>query len=66
VKKTIIYCDICGKGIEKGDTRFRFKRYRETYANQKEPEFTKWSKLDICTDCYRKFRTYVNARSEQK
>lgn len=60
VKK--ILCDICGRTIPYGDTRYKFKKFENTYVNYDDFEFKKWSKLDMCEKCYCKFLYFVKER----
>ena len=61
MKRRIIDCDICGKDITNEDTRYKFKKYEETYANYDDFEYKKWNKLDMCNDCFYKFIAFVNS-----
>lgn len=71
-KKTMIYCDICGRDISHEDIRFKFKCYGNNYVNWNDFEFSKWSKsdfskwskADICKDCYIKFLEFVYSKGE--
>ena len=64
MRKKIIQCDTCGKDITNDDLRYKFKEYRETYANYDDFEFKKWTRLDMCSDCFSKFIKFVNLRKE--
>lgn len=65
MRKKMIVCDICGEEITNAFIRYKFKRYRETYAHYGDCEFLKkWTKLDMCRCCYNKFIKFVNLRSD--
>lgn len=55
-------CDVCGKDITGEDIKYKFKRYENSYANSDCFEFNKWTKLDMCKNCYKKFFEFVNER----
>lgn len=59
MKKTVIFCDICKKDISHEDKRYRFKKYDITYINYDDFEWNKWTKLDMCHDCYCGFLAYL-------
>ena len=59
MKKIVIFCDICKKDISHEDKRFRFKKYDSTYINSDDFEWNKWTKLDMCHDCYCDFLAFL-------
>lgn len=58
MKRKIITCDICGKEITKGETRYRFKECYSLHTYFGDQEYC--NKLDICQCCYDKFIKFVN------
>lgn len=52
-------CDICNKDVSNADIKYKFKRYENSYANYDDFEFKKWSKLDMCEECYEKLLCFV-------
>lgn len=61
MKRKIIQCDICGKDITNEDIRYKFNQYKYSYF-----EFTKWSRLDMCSHCFSKLIIFVNLRNDEK
>ena len=59
MKRKILACDICGKDITADDTKYKFKRYHNGYCNMEDFEFAKWTRMDMCEDCYTKFIQFV-------
>lgn len=59
MKKKMIICDICGKDITCEDRRYKFKWYDNDYCNYDDFEYTKWTRLDMCEDCYKRFIEFV-------
>ena len=59
MKLKIIKCDTCGKDITNEDIRYKFKQYENSYVNYEDFDFTKWSKLDMCEECYCKFLSFI-------
>ena len=59
MKTTIVKCDICSKDITKSDIRYKFKMYENSYVNYEDFEFNKWTKLDMCNDCFNKLQQFV-------
>ena len=59
MKLKIIKCDVCGKDITNEDIRYKFKQYENSYANYEDFDFTKWSKLDMCEECFLKFQGFI-------
>lgn len=61
--RKVCTCDICSKEmVIKGQyaSGYEFKRYLLTNCDVK-------NKMDICTDCFQKFKTYVKEQlKEQK
>lgn len=55
----MIKCDICGKDITNEDIRYKFKQYENSYVNYEDSEFTKWSRLDMCEDCFKRLQGFV-------
>lgn len=60
MKVKMIKCDICGKDITSSDIRYKFKQYENSYINYEDFEFTKWSRLDMCEECYKKFLKFTS------
>lgn len=56
-------CDVCGKDITGKDIKYKFKKYENSYVNYEDFEFNKWTKLDMCEDCYKRFCQFI---SEEK
>ena len=54
-----IKCDICGKDITNEDIRYKFKQYENSYVNYEDFEFNKWSRLDMCEECYKQLQGFV-------
>lgn len=59
MKVTMVRCDICGKDITNEDIRYKFKQYENSYVNYEDSEFTKWSRLDMCEDCFKRLQGFV-------
>lgn len=59
MKLKIIKCDICGKDITNEDIRYKFKQYENSYVNYEDFEFQKWSRLDMCEECYKQLQEFV-------
>lgn len=59
MKLKIIKCDICGKDITNVDIRYKFKQYENSYVNYEDFEFQKWSRLDMCEECYKQLQEFV-------
>lgn len=59
MKVKMIKCDICDKDITNEDIRYKFKQYENSHVNYDDFKFTKWSKLDICKDCFLKLQGYI-------
>lgn len=59
MKLKIIKCDICGKDITNEDIRYKFKQYENSYVNYEDFDFAKWSKLDMCEECFLKLQTFI-------
>lgn len=59
MKLKMIKCDICGKDITNETFRYKFKQYENSYANFEDFEFQKWSKLDMCKDCFKKLQGFT-------
>ena len=59
MKRKLIVCDICGADITDDDIRYKFKKYKNDYANFDDFEFNKWSKLDCCKKCYKCFIEFI-------
>ena len=59
MKLKIIKCDICGKDITNEDIRYKFKQYGNSYVNYEDFEFQKWSRLDMCEECYKQLQGFV-------
>lgn len=66
MKKKMIICDICGKNITHEDIRYKFKQYENSYVNYEDFEFQKWSRLDMCEDCYKRVIEFVNNERSNK
>lgn len=64
MKIKMIKCDICGKDITHEDIKYKFKQYVNSYVNSyvnyEDFEFQKWSRLDMCEDCYKRFIEFIN------
>lgn len=60
MKRTIQTCDLCGQDISSCDIKYKFKKYENCYANFDDFEWTKWTKLDMCVDCYLKLNTFIH------
>ena len=66
MKRKSIICDMCGREIDKGDSRIKAKiREPDSYVNYDLWEFDKWGKLDICTRCFDKMYIYIKTRSDE-
>ena len=66
MKRKSIICDVCGKGIDKGDARIKAKiREVDSWLNEDFWEAQKWEKLDICTSCFDKMCIYIKTRSDE-
>lgn len=59
MKLKMIKCDICDKDITNEDIRYKFKQYENSHINYDDFEFTKWSRLDMCKDCFLKLQGYT-------
>lgn len=59
MKLKIIKCDICRKDITNEDIRYKFKQYENSYVNYEDFEFQKWSRLDMCEECYKQLQRFV-------
>ena len=59
MKVKMIKCDICGKDITNEDIKYKFKQYENSYVNYEDFDFTKWSKLDMCEECFLKLQGFV-------
>ena len=59
MKKTIVTCDMCGKNITYANTKYKFKQYRNSYANYEDFECLKWNKMDMCEECYERLEHYI-------
>ncbi len=59
MKRKIIECDICHKDITTDNRRYKFKQYENEYFNFELPEFSKWNKLDMCEECFKKLQQFV-------
>lgn len=66
MKVKMIKCDICDKDITHEDIRYKFKQYENSYVNYDDFEFQKWSRLDMCEDCYKRFIEFVNNERSNK
>ena len=65
MKRKLLICDVCGKEIDKGDTRIKAKmREADSWFNEELWEAQKWGKLDICTRCFDKMCIYIKTRSD--
>lgn len=64
MKYKVIKCDICHKDITYDDIRYKFKGYEENYVNFDDFEFNKWTRLDMCERCFRKFQQFVREEKE--
>lgn len=58
-------CDICGTDISGSDVKYKFKRYENSYVNYDDFEFQKWSKLDMCEDCYKNLLRFIQEHREE-
>ncbi len=65
MKRKVVTCDICGKDITGADSKYRFKHYENSYVNYDDFEFNKWTKLDMCDECYEKFCQFVRDGKRQ-
>lgn len=59
MKVKMIKCDICDKDITNEDIKYKFKQYENSCANYEDFDFTKWSKLDMCEDCFKKLQGFT-------
>lgn len=61
MKRKVITCDICGKDMTTEDIRYkgRLKEYKNTYANQENFDFQKWTRLDVCNNCMFEFVKFI-------
>lgn len=59
MKLEMIKCDICDKDITNEDIRYKFKQYENSPVNYDDFEFTKWSRLDMCKNCFLKLQGFV-------
>ena len=66
MKKTAIFCDVCDRDITFDDERYKFKKYENTYANFDDFERNKWTKLDMCKDCFYDFAIFCEERKKRK
>ena len=63
MKRKSIICDMCGREIDKGDSRIKAKmREPDSYVNYDLWESDKWEKLDICTRCFDEMCIYIKTR----
>lgn len=65
MKVKMITCDTCGKDITNEDIRYKFKQYENSYANYEDFDFTKWSKLDMCDECFLKLQGFVTCELDK-
>ena len=65
MKCTKFTCDICGKDITNDDVKYKFKEYENSYVNYEDFEFQKWTKLDMCEECYKKFCKFVKENNDE-
>lgn len=66
MKRKVITCDICGKDITDSDERYKFKEYKNSYANFDDFDFTKWTKLDMCSECYFSLLVFASKKGKVK
>lgn len=66
MKIKMIKCDICGNNITHEDIKYKFKQYENSYVNYEDFEFQKWSRFDMCKDCYKRFIEFVNNKRSNK
>lgn len=59
MKLKMIKCDTCGKDITNEDIRYKFKQYENSYVNYEDFDFTKWSRLNMCAECFLKLQGFV-------
>lgn len=64
MKRKIITCDICEKDITNEDIRYKFKQRNEFWWSRDDFEFLKWTKLDMCHECHRKFVKFARDEKE--
>lgn len=62
MKRKIRICDICGADISGVDIRYKFKGYENSYVNYDDFGFQKWSKLDMCEECFQKFQAFTTGK----
>lgn len=66
MKITQRVCNICGKDITNASERYKFKGRFEDWSNWDDFEFAKWSKMDMCMDCYEEFKDYIRRKLRSK
>lgn len=57
-KKNCVVCDVCGDEITKATRRYKFKRLKKIYKNERKFRF-KAQKLDICENCFSRLQIFV-------
>lgn len=60
MKRKIITCDICNSDITHSNKRYKFKMYESNYVNQEDWDINKWTRLDMCEECWKYFFASVN------
>ena len=64
--RKIVTCDICGKDITNENIKYKFKKYKSTYGNFDDCEFSKWGRCDMCLDCYFDLLSFVIEKKKQR
>lgn len=66
MKKKVIECDACGQNITEAWERFKFKRYKIPLVMFGEPKTPKWSRLDMCRECFYEMQNFIKKAQSKK
>lgn len=57
-KRNCVVCDVCGDEITKAKRRYKFKKLKKFYKNERKFYF-KARRLDICENCFSRLQIFV-------